>query len=141
MEINKNHTNTNPVDPKSSGFPVLQMMRTKGTKENVVEIAQAKRLSEVKQEKIETKQTEAETEDLFSVVAEINEHVQSIQRDLVFTVDEVSGRDVVTIMDTKSNEVIRQIPSEEMLQLARNLNEQLKEDDAAKTVNLFSSIA
>jgi flagellar protein FlaG len=141
MEINKNHTNTNPVDSKSSGFPALQMMSAKGTKENVVEIAQAKRLSEVKQEKIETKQTETETEDLFSVVVEINEHVQSIQRDLVFTVDEVSGRDVVTIRDTKSNEVIRQIPSEEMLRLARNLNEQLKEDDAAKTVNLFSSIA
>ena len=145
MEINQNHTNTNPVDSKSSGFPVLPMTSVKGTKENVVEIAQAKRLSGLKQEKIETTQTEKETdagtEDLFSVVADINEHVQSIQRDLVFTVDEVSGRDIVTIMDTKSNEVIRQIPSEEMLQLARNLNEQLKEDDAAKTVNLFSSIA
>jgi len=141
MKIDQNQTNINPVGPKASGFSALQKMHEKGTKENVVEIAEAKHLSEVKQVKVEAKQTEAETENLFSVVAEINEHVQSIQRDLVFSVDQDSGRDIVTIMDAKSKKVIRQIPSEEMLKLARNLNEQLKEDDAAKTVNLFSSIA
>ena len=64
-----------------------------------------------------------------------------MQRDLVFSIDEESGREVVTIKDAKSDEVIRQYPSEEILSLARNLNEQLDEGDKAKKISLFSSTA
>lgn len=56
-------------------------------------------------------------------VSQINDYVQSLQRDLQFTVDEVTGKDVVTVIDSESKEIIRQLPSEEALALARRLAE------------------
>ena len=47
--------------------------------------------------------------------------VQSIQRDLKFSVDDVSGDTVITVLDSETEEVVRQIPSEEAIALAKNL--------------------
>jgi len=144
MEINQNQTNVPLVDSKSPGVSALKKVEHGRQKENIIEISEAKRLQESKQEKAVSKEkeiVEMEVIDLSSAVAQVNEHVQSLQRDLVFSVDEESGRDVVTIVDTESEEVIKQIPSEEMLELARQLNERLDENDKSKAVNLFSSIA
>ena len=144
MEINQNQTNIFPVGSKTPGFSALQKVDHSQTKENVVELAKAKRLVEVKQAKKEVEaetETEIEAEKLSSAIHLINERVQNLQRDLVFSVDEDTGKDVVTILDSKSSKVIKQIPSEEMLELAKNLSEQLDEDDEAKVANLFSSIA
>lgn len=145
MEINQNQTNIFPVGSKTSGFSALQKVDHNQTKENVVELAKAQRLVEVKQEKkeVETEtNAEVEAEKLSSAIHLINERVQNLQRDLIFSVDEDTGKDVVTILDAKSSKVIKQIPSEEMLVLAKNLREQLDDsDDEAKLANLFSSIA
>jgi flagellar protein FlaG len=48
--------------------------------------------------------------------------MQRMNRYLEFQVDEQSGRTVVTVKDRNTGEVIRQIPSEEILRLARNLS-------------------
>ncbi len=56
-----------------------------------------------------------------NAIREIQDHVQTIQRDLEFTVDENSGRIVVKVIDAKSKEVIREIPPEEVMHLARNI--------------------
>ena len=58
---------------------------------------------------------------LESSVVQLNELVQSIQRDLHFSIDEISGDTVIQVLDSKTEEVIRQIPSEEVLTLARNI--------------------
>ncbi|MFW5426291.1 MAG: flagellar protein FlaG [Methylophagaceae bacterium] len=60
---------------------------------------------------------------LQEAVSQINDYVQNLQRDLQFTVDEATGKDVVTVIDSESKEVIRQLPSEEALALARRLAE------------------
>jgi flagellar protein FlaG len=41
---------------------------------------------------------------------------------LEFSVDEQSGKTVVRVTDAQTGEVIRQIPSKEMLEIARSLN-------------------
>jgi len=46
---------------------------------------------------------------------------RSMNRDLNFRVDEASGRTVVTVIDGETDEVIRQIPSEDMLRMAEAL--------------------
>ncbi len=56
-------------------------------------------------------------------VNQINQYVQTLSRDLHFTVDEDSGRTVVKVLDTETKEIIRQIPSEELLQIARHLTD------------------
>jgi len=61
------------------------------------------------------------TQSLESSVVQLNELVQSIERDLHFSIDEASGDTVIQVLDSKTEEVIRQIPSEEVLTLARNI--------------------
>jgi len=56
-----------------------------------------------------------------SAVSQISQFVQNYQRDLVFSVDKDSGRIVIKVLDSKTKELIRQIPSEVALRLARDL--------------------
>jgi flagellar protein FlaG len=55
-------------------------------------------------------------------VSQISDFVQNFQRDLVFSIDKDSERLVVKVVDSETQEVIRQIPSEEMLRIAKNLD-------------------
>jgi flagellar protein FlaG len=41
---------------------------------------------------------------------------------LAFSIDDSSGRTIVRITDAKTGEMIRQIPSEEMLEIARSID-------------------
>ena len=67
--------------------------------------------------------TAASREDVEAAVATIQDFVQSVRRSLNFSLEEGSGRVVVKVTDAGSGDVIRQIPSEEALQLAENLSE------------------
>ncbi|MFK7912677.1 MAG: flagellar protein FlaG [Pseudomonadales bacterium] len=60
---------------------------------------------------------------LDEAVVELNDYVQSLQRDLRFTVDAELGRPVVSVVDSNTEQVIRKIPSDVVLRLARNLKE------------------
>ena len=53
----------------------------------------------------------------------INDFLQNVNRSLQFKIDEDSGRVVVQIKDTETDEVIRQIPSEEALEIAKKLDQ------------------
>jgi flagellar protein FlaG len=61
-------------------------------------------------------------EQVESAVSQISDFVQNFQRDLVFSIDKDSARLVVKVVDSETQEVIRQIPSEEMLRIAKNLD-------------------
>jgi len=60
-------------------------------------------------------------EDLQESVSRINEFVQAVQRDLEFSIDEATGKQVITVLDRASEEVIRQIPTEAVLAIADNI--------------------
>lgn len=66
---------------------------------------------------------QAERESLQQAVASIEGFVQSIRRDLNFSLDDSSGRVVIKVTDSVSGDVIRQMPSEEALRLAESLEE------------------
>ena len=67
--------------------------------------------------------SEASREQIEGAVATIQDFVQSVQRSINFALDDSSGRVVVKVTDSGSGDVIRQIPSEEALQMAENLSE------------------
>lgn len=48
--------------------------------------------------------------------------VAPVAHDLQFSMDEDSGRPVVRVIDTTTQEVIRQIPGEEVLRMAKELD-------------------
>ena len=60
---------------------------------------------------------------LLEEVAKVNEVVQSVQRNLQFTVDEDLDRTVIRVVDGHSGELIRQIPEDIFLELARRLQD------------------
>lgn len=64
-----------------------------------------------------------ETQSIEQAVTEINDYVQSVQRDLHFSVDEDSGETIIRVRDKESGELIRQIPEDIFLSLAQNLKD------------------
>lgn len=60
---------------------------------------------------------------LNTAVTDMNDFVQSVQRNIAFSVTDDSGELVVSITDRETGDVIRQIPSEEALKLAETLSE------------------
>ena len=74
--------------------------------------------SEVELKAVDVEETKDRLE---NSVQRLSELVQSVQRDLQFSIDQQSGKTVITVLDSTTEEVIRQIPSEEVLTLARNI--------------------
>jgi len=58
-----------------------------------------------------------------AAVKRLNDHVQTIQRGLRFDYDETTAQTIIKVVDSSTNEVIRQIPDEVALELARSLGE------------------
>jgi len=57
-----------------------------------------------------------------NVIEQLNQIAESQQTDLKFKVDEPTGKVVVAVYDKVSQELIRQIPGEEVLQLAESFS-------------------
>lgn len=55
-------------------------------------------------------------------VEKINKTVQAMAHNLQFTVDEATQMNVVKVVDVETKDVIRQIPSEEVLAIAKALD-------------------
>jgi len=69
----------------------------------------------------------ASKEQLDKMVSNLNDAVQNVQRSLEFNIDKDAGRIVINVVDKISKDIVRQIPSEEVLVLARNLHRISKE--------------
>jgi flagellar protein FlaG len=74
------------------------------------------------------------TADMKTAVEQMKDFAQVMSRQLQFSVDDDSGKTVVRVLDKDSGDVIRQIPSEEVLSLARHMRE-LMEAESAKVVS------
>lgn len=61
-------------------------------------------------------------EQLQDAVNQANKVIQTMTNDVKFTVDGDTGIHVVKVVDTQTDEVIRQFPSEEMVELAKSLD-------------------
>lgn len=69
-------------------------------------------------------QTDANNkQSLADAISSVEDFVQNMNRDLEFNLDKTSGEVIVKIVDRSSGDVIRQIPSEDMLKLASRLKE------------------
>ena len=66
---------------------------------------------------------QAKQEDVNDAVERVRIQVQSLQRDLNFSVDDSTGQVVIQVLDGDSGKVVRQIPSEDILRLAERLDE------------------
>jgi len=72
-------------------------------------------------EEIVEKRIALNRKELETMVKEMDHFVNSINRGLAFRIDEESGRNVVTIYEASTGDIIRQIPDEEMLDILKRL--------------------
>lgn len=80
----------------------------------------------VEQVAVEPAKVEPPTVDIVkAAVAQINDYVQSVQRDLQFSVDDDLGETIVKVIDRNTGDIIRQIPNQTALELARSLKEKM----------------
>ena len=63
-------------------------------------------------------------EELELAVAKLNDYVQNTERKLNFQLDEEAGVTIIRVFDRQSDELIRQIPTEEAVSLAQKLNQE-----------------
>jgi len=70
----------------------------------------------------ETKAAEAKSVEVKDAVSKLNDFAQKTQRDLNFQVDEDSGKTVIKVYDRHSETLVRQIPNEEALEMAKRLS-------------------
>jgi flagellar protein FlaG len=64
-----------------------------------------------------------DSEELNKAVNDISASMNMMQKGLAFKVDEESGVQIVKVIDVTTGELIRQIPNEEALDIAKKLNE------------------
>lgn len=53
----------------------------------------------------------------------LNKHVQNLQRDLHFSINDDTGETVIRVVDSASQKTIRTIPSDEFLSMTQQLNQ------------------
>jgi len=82
------------------------------------------------------KVSEAENQaSLENAVQEVESFLQTQNRNLAFSIDDETKRSVVTVKDSESGDVIRQIPSEEVLALAERIQD--LQQDVGDSVGVF----
>jgi len=140
MDINPNMTNIPPVDSKPQGVSALQEGQAAKVDGVIAKVEEAKQ-KEVVEEKSTIAEKPVSTEDLNAAIEKINKQLQVDQTGLAFSVDDASGRDVVSIFDTESKEVIKQYPTEEVLKLAADLGELAEGGSMERAFSIFTSEA
>ena len=69
-----------------------------------------------------TNEVQPSRQELDKAVKAVNEFVGSVNNSLKFSVDEDTGQTVVKVIDNATKEVIKQVPSKEMLEIAKALD-------------------
>lgn len=97
--------------------------------DNLVDPVENNRVKDlqVDQQSADNQSREEQAEDIELAVQEVQAFLQVQNRNLAFSIDEDTQRSVVTVKDSESGDVIRQIPSEEVLKLAERIKS-LQED-------------
>ena len=67
--------------------------------------------------------SEQNSEALHETVAAINDFMSQFKRTLNFTVDIAAGQTIIKVIDTSNDELIRQIPSEDFIEISKHIEQ------------------
>ncbi len=70
-------------------------------------------------------------QDVAQAARDISEYIQTVNRSLQIAVDKTLGSTIITVLDSDTDEVVRQIPQEEIVAVARFLEQQLAAETAS----------
>ena len=72
---------------------------------------------------VQTQEKQFNKEDIDRAANKVNNFVKQIDRNLEFSVDEASGRVIITVREPETGKIVRQIPPEELLVIAKLVSE------------------
>ncbi len=110
-----------PMGSLAPGLPLMPLMAIKPSLAQ--ESPRVAKPADTAPKGPEVRQSEVSTNALDTAAKAVKDYFQQAQSDLQFQVDESSGRMYFKIVDARTKEVIRQVPSEEFLVMARKLRE------------------
>jgi flagellar protein FlaG len=70
---------------------------------------------------VKPKAADISSVDLQQAIDVVNQAVALEQRSLSFSIDDASGRSVIKVVDFETEELIKQIPTEELLKVAQDI--------------------
>jgi flagellar protein FlaG len=70
----------------------------------------------------------ASAQDVAQATRDISQYIQTVNRSLQISVDKALGSTIITVVDSETDEVVRQIPQEEIVAVARFIEQQLASD-------------
>lgn len=73
--------------------------------------------------KAQTREVEPTPDEVKNATESVNEALKQTSRNLQFSVDQDTSITIVKLVDTETGDVIRQIPSKEMLEIAKSINQ------------------
>ena len=100
---------TNTAESKTQSVTTIQAQKSKSDVQNQ------------KETDLSSTQQVASVEDLEETVSDLNAKLASKELSVALTMDDDSGHLVVKIQDSKTGKLVRQIPSEETLKFAQNV--------------------
>jgi len=112
---------SNNIKQEKSTIQLISSARTENAKKET-KTSSTDKIEETEEEK------DASEQALDNAVKQLNSYVQSINRNLEFNIDNDSGKTVVKVIDVETDELIRQIPNEEALNIAKQLDTGLDDD-------------
>ena len=122
MEINVSQVSQNVAVPRADIAPDSNRTN-ESTEDNLLSVSPETKGLSTTVDKNKQMNIDVGAEQIESAVTKLNEFVQTNSTQLNFSVDEGSNKQVVKVTDSKSGDIIRQIPSEEILRLSERLQE------------------
>jgi flagellar protein FlaG len=75
----------------------------------------------------ETSSSEKEStdteQDITDTIDEMNRFLESMKRNISFSIDEESGQSIILVKDSENDQIIRQLPSEELIVLRKKMDD------------------
>ncbi len=65
---------------------------------------------------------EPDRETLLQAVEDVRKAIEPVAQNLLFSIDDDTGRTIVKVVDAQTDEVIRQMPSEEVLAISKAID-------------------
>jgi flagellar protein FlaG len=119
MNVNATNSMTSPVLLEQGGAKVA------GPNPQISNTLDSEIVKKVANTEIKDPNISSHSQPTREAVARAAEQIQSfvkeMGRNLSFSVDQVTGYNVVRVVNPDTNEVIRQLPSEELLKIARSM--------------------
>jgi flagellar protein FlaG len=114
-------TDSVKADTVKTELNINPLAANESSKVELTRVSSIQAVSDAKNE--ESTKEQAPEADLNKIAEELTDMLSTMRKGLKFSVDDDSGRQVISVKDIASGDLIRQIPSEEALNLAEKLSE------------------